>query len=251
MKLTEREQNLLFVLVLIAVGLVGFRYVFVPAKAHYVALQVQLEEKRAKESEAQAIMAVAETIDQDIAEATQKSNDVSADFFKADDVEYFHKWISMLAASNSLVAKTVSITEASLTTVPVYGNEFVTVTYPIKDYYNTMHNSRGDQHEVAAGEEAEATEAPTLREDDMVLKTDITVSVSGTNNQLMNLVDHLSTRNKHIVVNSFAFSDRQSTDIQDAEVNLSVYAIAKEEDYIFNGFFIEATKRVEQLEEGN
>ncbi|MGL4739038.1 MAG: hypothetical protein ACRCW2_16445 [Cellulosilyticaceae bacterium] len=247
MKLTEREQNLLFLLAIVAIGLVGFKFMFVPAKAHAEAMQIQLDEKIAKEAEAKEMMAVAETIDADIAAASKQSDEVSGEFFKAEDVEYFHKWISVLAASNSLVVKNVTITEPTLASVPVYGNTFVTVTYPIKDYYNTMRNSRGDQEAIVMPEEQ--TETP-LREDDSVLKVDITLSVSGTNTQLMNLVDHLSTRNKHIVVNSFAFGDCQSTDIQEAEVNLSVYAIEKENEYIFNGFFIEANELLKKLEEG-
>lgn len=237
MKFTEKEQVLIFLLVLIMVGVGGTKWILLPAKAHRQELQVQLQEKREKEEEAKKLMLIAETIDQDILEASRTSKAKSRPFFKRAETEYVHKWISMLAESNTLMVQNLGLERENLTVLEVYGKEFVPISYPIGDYYNDIVNAQGKQTK----EEQEAKEALDLREDDGVIQMKVVVKVSGTNNQLMSFADYLSNIGKHIIVNNFAFEDRQSTDIQEAELSLTIYCINKDEEDIFKGYFLETS----------
>lgn len=77
MKLTDREEKLLFILGIVVVIMVGYKFILGPARVNYEALRLEVEEKRNQEMEAKKVLAVADTIDADITQVIKESEQAS------------------------------------------------------------------------------------------------------------------------------------------------------------------------------
>ncbi|MGL4344414.1 MAG: hypothetical protein ACRCTE_04385 [Cellulosilyticaceae bacterium] len=214
MKLTQREQGLLFVLALVTLGVGGIYFGVMPMLEKYEQAKVILEENIQKQMEAQILLDKAVGIDQKIEQAKQEAQVASRSFLKPLKPEAIDDWIHELAQNAGVHIIKNTMSEPFVKEPEFYRPEETLLNYPIKQYFEKAYDLEMQVEQKAKTQ---------VTKESRVSQVSIQLGVKGTDHQIIGFIDALTQSGFHVRVEQFGLGQEQS------QIHITLYMIEQEE----------------------
>lgn len=229
MQLTNKEKNLIFILIVVTLLVVSIRFIIMPSVEKNNSLKVELADAQQRQFEIQQLLSKGAHIDAEIDKMVESIAEVTPPFFNLVETEYMHRWVNSLANANNISIAQLTIGEANINAVTPYTKTQSSLSYPIATYYNNMVNSTiidqaGVNNQTLAQSEGM----------DQVIHRDIDVKIKGTKNDIINFVNTISHLEKHAIVRNFTLAKYDVDEPKETTVNFTIYSIHKEDDGVFH-----------------
>ncbi|MGL4363249.1 MAG: type 4a pilus biogenesis protein PilO [Cellulosilyticaceae bacterium] len=233
MKLSNSEKNLLYVLLIVATLVISIRFIMMPAFEKSSMLKDELALAQQEEIDVKQKLASGVGLDDRIDAMIIAADEKKIPYFTVVEKEYIQRWVMEQARINNLSATTLDLPNAVVSSIPRYSVASSILTYPIGSYYKDLVNSVGDENNEVINKELPYAHAEGT---DQVIKNSITISVKGTQQNILNFVDQLSNMDKYVLVENLSLKTMDLATENTLAIRISLYSVHKENDGSFDRF---------------
>ena len=228
-KLTKQEMTLIISLLTIIIWVAGIMLVIKPNIEANSEASDKLEAAEFRKEEVDRKLLSEPTIRENITKTRAEMYTTLEDFFTATENYDVDQYIMPHMVSNGLDIKSVAIADANVSTLDYYNYYESQLSYPLGDYAKSQRTGKSVGGTISTDTPTDptgTTNAVTVNES--CEKSIVTVQVEGSQQQIRNFINSVSTDEKTLLVTNVVASDNKSG-AWSANVTIEFIAVDKYE----------------------